>query len=181
MQNKFLESIKREFINQIEEIITVTKKEAEKQKLSSIDTLALINNNINDWISSVSIMIHVDDELLTQVAILKKPFVSAAKKEVALEIAKIIENESSDVTSKINDYLNSVKKKGLDLDGSKTEVTSKNQAEIESQAMDSEKQMVLKRNSEEERRRRELEKTKTYLSHFWDEEQRRQRYFMLIG
>ena len=61
-------------------------------------------------------MIHIDDALLTKVASLKKPFVSAAKKEVAIEVSKIIENEQSDVTSKINDFVNGLKKKGIDLD-----------------------------------------------------------------
>lgn len=117
MPDKFLESIKAGFISQIEEIINETKQVAKKDNLNAIDTLVLVNNNISSWIYSINGAIHIDDELLTKVAYLKRPFVIAAKKEVAFEVSKIIENESSDVTSKINDFMNGLKKKGIDLDG----------------------------------------------------------------
>ena len=129
MQNKFLESIKAGyvrririgFVRQMEEIINDAKLKSEEDNLSAIDTLVLVNNNISSLISSRKGMIHIDDELLTKVAILKKPFVSAAKKEIAMEVSKIIENEQSDVTSKINDFMNGLKKKGIDLDGDSKE------------------------------------------------------------
>lgn len=121
MQDKFLESIKTGFISQIEEIINEAKLKAKEDNLSAIDTLILINNNISSWISSINGMIHIDDELLANVARLKMPFVSAAKKEVAMEVSKIIENEQSNVTSKINDFINNLKKKGIDLDGDSKE------------------------------------------------------------
>lgn len=117
MQDKFLESVRAGFISQIEEIISETKLSSEENKLNAIDTLVLVNNNIGSWISSINGMFHIDEELLTKVAELKRPFVSDAKKEVASEVAKIIENESTDVTSKINDFMNGLKKKGIDLDG----------------------------------------------------------------
>jgi len=125
MPDKFLESIKAGFISQIEEIINETKQVAEKDNLNAIDTLVLVNNNISSWISSINGTIHIDDELLTKVANLKRPFVSAAKKEVVIEVSKIIENESSDVTSKINDFMNGLKKKGIDLDGDCKQETKK--------------------------------------------------------
>ena len=117
MYDKFIESIKLEFMSQIEEIISNTKSSSEKDELNAIDTLVLINENINSWISSINQTFRIDDELLTKIAELKKPFVSAAKKEVAREVAKIIENESTDITSKINNFMQTIKKKGIDLDG----------------------------------------------------------------
>ena len=117
MQDKFLESVRAGFISQIEEIISETKLSSEEKELNAIDTLVLVNDNISSWISSINGMFHIDEELLTKVAELKRPFVSAAKKEVASEVAKIIENESTDVTSKINDFMSRLKKKGIDLDG----------------------------------------------------------------
>jgi len=117
MQDKFLESIRSGFISQIEEIISETKLSSEEKALNAIDTLVLVNDNISSWISSINGIFHIDEELLTKVAELKRPFVSAAKKEVASEVAKIIENESTDVTLKINDFMNGLKKKGIDLDG----------------------------------------------------------------
>lgn len=117
MQDKFLEIVRSGFISRIEEIISETKLVSEKNNLNAIDTLILVNRNIGSWISSINGMFHTDEELLTKVAELKRPFVSAAKKEVAREVANIIENESTDVTKKINDYMNGLKKKGIDLDG----------------------------------------------------------------
>lgn len=140
MQDKFLESIKAGFISQIEEIISDAKLKAQEDNLSAIDTLVLVNNNISSWISSINGMIHIDDELLGMVAVLKKPFVSAAKKEVAMEVSKIIENEQSDVTLKINDFINNLKKKGIDLDGDskedKKETTTRNDTDVNSRTMD---------------------------------------------
>lgn len=124
MQDKFLAGIRSGFISQIEEIISETKLTSEEKNLNAIDTLALVNDNINSWISSINGVLNIDEELLTKVAELKSPFVSAAKKEIALEVAKIIENESTNITSKINDYMNTLKKKGIDLDGN-TKVDSK--------------------------------------------------------
>ena len=167
MQDKFLESIKAGFVSQIEEIINEAKLKSEEDNLSAIDTLVLVNNNISSWISSINGMIHIDDELLTKVASLKKPFVSAAKKEVAMEVSKIIENEKSDVTSKINDFMNGLKKKGIDLDGDskedKIDKTPKIDTEMPSKTIDTSsydsepsfglgRQRVLKREFERPRR-----------------------------
>ena len=49
MQDKFLESIKAGFVNQIEEIINEAKLKSEEDNLSAIDTLGLINNNISSF------------------------------------------------------------------------------------------------------------------------------------
>lgn len=117
MQDKFLESVRSGFISQIEEIISETKLSSGEKELNAIDTLVLVNDNISSWISSINGMFHVDEELLTKVAELKRPFVNAARKEIASEVSKIIENESTDVTLKINDFMNELKKKGIDLDG----------------------------------------------------------------
>lgn len=168
MPDKFLESIKAGFISQIEEIINRAKRLAEKDNLNAIDTLVLVNNSINSWISSINGVIHIDDELLTKVAYLKRPFVIAAKKEVAFEVSKIIENESSDVTLKINDFMNDLKKKGIDLDGNgkqeskndvkkEEEIFKKTPRRIEptisqSERIFGEKQRTLKRESEPSRR-----------------------------
>lgn len=167
MQDKFLESIRAGFISQIEEIISETKLFSEEKELNAIDTLVLVNNNISSWISSINGMFHIDEELLTKVAELKRPFVSAAKKEVASEVAKIIENESTDVTSKINDFMNGLKKKGIDLDGDnkkeekRTTTTLGSQTHsrpIETSTRDSEslfglsRQRVLKKEVERPRR-----------------------------
>lgn len=133
MQDKFLESVRAGFISQIEEIISETKISSEEKKLNAIDTLVLVNNNISSWISSINGMFHIDEELLTKVAELKRPFVSAAKKEVASEVAKIIENESTDVTSKINDFMNGLKKKGIDLDGDDKKEEKRSTTILESQ------------------------------------------------
>lgn len=166
MSDKFLESVKAGFLSQIEEIINRAKRLAEKDNLNAIDTLVLVNNNINSWISSINGIIHIDDELLTKVAYLKRPFVTAAKKEVAFEVSKIIENESSDVTSKINDFMNELKKKGIDLDGKKEskkdvkkeeEILKKTPRRIEPTISQSERifggrQRALKRESEPSRR-----------------------------
>lgn len=133
MQDKFLESIRTGFINQIEEIISETKLSSEEKGLNAIDTLVLVNNNINSWISSINGMFNVDEELLTKVAELKRPFVSAAKKEVASEVAKIIENELTDVTSKINDFMSRLKKKGIDLDGDNKKEEKRTTTTFESQ------------------------------------------------
>lgn len=163
MQDKFLESVRSGFISQIEEIISETST----FNLSAIDTLILVNDNISSWISSINGIFHVDEELLDKVAELKRPFVSAAKKEIASEVAKIIENESTDVTSKINDFMNGLKKKGIDLDGDnkkegkRTATTLESQTysrPIETSTRDSEssfelsKQRVLKKEVERPRR-----------------------------
>jgi len=125
MLDKFLKGIKSEIISQIEEVINETAEIAKTKNLNAIDTLNLINENINSCITSINNSINIDDELLTKIALLKKPFVSAAKKEAVLEVSKIIENESSDVTSKINNYMNKLKQKGINLDESKNDVSEK--------------------------------------------------------
>lgn len=133
MQDKFLESVRLGFISQIEEIINEAKISSEEKELNAIDTLVLVNNNISSWISSINGMFHIDEELLTKVAELKRPFVSAAKKEVAAEVSKIIETESTDVTSKINNFMSELKKKGLDLDGDNEKESKKTTTTLESQ------------------------------------------------
>lgn len=159
MQDKFLESIKAGFVSQIEEIINEAKSKSKEDNLSATDTLVLVNNKISSWISSINEKIHIDDELiddelLTEIANLKKPFVSAAKKEVAMEVSKIIENAPSNVTSKINDFMNGLKEKGIDLDGDskedKKDTTPKTNTEIPSRTIDtssygSERSFVLDR------------------------------------
>lgn len=49
-------------------------------------------------------------------AVIVKPFVLEAKKEIAAEVSKIIENETTNATLKINEYMNKLKEKGIDLD-----------------------------------------------------------------
>ena len=167
MQDKFLESIRLGFIRQIEQIINETKIASEEKELNAIDTLILVNNNINSWISSINGIFHIDEELLTKVAELKRPFVSAAKKEVAAQVSKIIETESTDVTLKINNFMNELKKKGLDLDGDNEKESKKSTTTIESQihsrpvdtasrdlesSFDFDRQRVFKREIESPRR-----------------------------
>lgn len=164
MQDKFLESVRLGFINQIEEIINESKISSEEKGLNAIDTLLLVNHNISSWISSINGMVHIDEELLTKVAELKRPFVGAAKKEVAAEVSKIIETESTDVTSKINHFMNELKKKGLDLDGDDKEkstnpVESQNHSRSVDKAshdlkssFDYGRQRVLERENESSRR-----------------------------
>lgn len=160
MKDKFLESIRTGFINQIEEIISETKLSSEENELNAVDTLVLVNNNISSWISSINGIINVDEELLTKVAELKRPFVSAAKKEVALEVSKIIENESTDITSKISNFMNELKKKGLDLDGDNkksdnrttTPAIQSTKTSVYDSVFGASKQQVLKREIEKPRR-----------------------------
>lgn len=116
MQDKFLESIRTGFISKIEEIIQHDSTSAKEEGLNAIDTLILINEDIRSWISSVSEVIYVDEELLREIAAAKRPFVKAAKKEVAEKVSQIIENESSDVTEKISKFMNGLKEMGVDLD-----------------------------------------------------------------
>ena len=82
MKDKFIENIKAGFINKIEEIIKDSTLQAERKNLNAIDTLELVNKNINTWISTINGIINIDDELLYEIAIRKKPLVQAAKKEV---------------------------------------------------------------------------------------------------
>ena len=77
----------------------------------------LCNKNINNWISTINGIINIDDELLYEIAIRKKPLVQAAKKEVAMEVSRIIENEQYDVALMITKYINALKKRGISLEG----------------------------------------------------------------
>lgn len=38
------------------------------------------------------------------------------RKKIAVEVTKIIENETTNATLKINEYMNKLKEKGIDLD-----------------------------------------------------------------
>ena len=84
-----------------------------------------------------------------------------------MEVSKIIENEQSDVNSKINDFMNIKKKKGIDLDGDskeeKKETTPKIDTEMPSKTIDTSsydsepsfglgRQRVLEREFERSRR-----------------------------
>ncbi len=123
MQDKFLESIKRGFISQIEEIISESSTKAKTDNLNAIDTLILINTSIEEWIKSVNVSFNVDDELLNEVAKLKIPYVTAAKKEAAQNISKIITESSGNVTEEISNYINGLKGKGIDLDNQKLNIS----------------------------------------------------------
>lgn len=165
MTDKFIESIRVGFINQITEIINETKERAKRHDLDAIDTLILINNDIGSWISSINSTINVDDELLSKVADLKRPFVTEAKQEVAKNVSKIIEHETFDitvVTSKIDEYMKTLKQKGINLD----EINKKEQKKvhldnhqsvckslnIESDKIDDEKSHILKKEPQSYRR-----------------------------
>lgn len=151
MKDKFIENIKAGFINKIEEIIKDSKLQAERKNLNAIDTLELVNNNINTWISTINGIINIDDELLYEIAIRKKPLVQAAKKEVAMEVSRIIENEQYDVALMITEYINVLKKRGISLEGVIEKKTTEPEPDINTNTSDEEplyeydRQLVLRK------------------------------------
>lgn len=151
MRDKFIENIKAGFINKIEEIIKDSKLQAERKNLNAIDTLELVNKNINTWISTINGIINIDDELLYEIAIRKKPLVQAAKKEVAMEVSRIIENEQYDVALMITEYINILKKRGISLEGVIEKKTTEPEPDINTNTSDEEplyeydRQLVLRK------------------------------------
>ena len=151
MRDKFIENIKAGFINKIEEIIKDSKLQAERKNLNAIDTLELVNKNINTWISTINGIINIDDELLYEIAIRKKPLVQAAKKEVAMEVSRIIENEQYDVALMITKYINALKKRGISLEGVIEKKTTEPEPDINTNTSDEEplyeydRQLVLRK------------------------------------
>ena len=151
MRDKFIENIKAGFINKIEEIIKDSKLQAERKNLNAIDTLELVNKNINTWISTINGIINIDDELLYEIAIRKKPLVQAAKKEVAMEVSRIIENEQYDVALMITNYINVLKKRGISLEGVIEKKTTEPEPDINTNTSDEEplyeydRQLVLRK------------------------------------
>ena len=151
MRDKFIESIKEGFIKQVEEIIKESTLQAERKNLNAIDTLELVNKNINNWISTINGIINIDDELLYEIAIRKKPLVQAAKKEVAMEVSRIIENEQYDVALMITNYINVLKKRGISLEGVIEKKTTEPEPDINTNTSDEEplyeydRQLVLRK------------------------------------
>ena len=138
MRDKFIESIKEGFINQVEVIIKESTLQAERKNLNAIDTLELVNNNIKAWISTINGIINIDDELLYEIAIRKKTLVQAAKKEVANEVSRIIENEQYDVALMINEYINALKRRGISLEGVVEKKTTEPEPDINTNTSDEE-------------------------------------------
>ena len=151
MRDKFIENIKAGFTNKIEEIIKDSTLQAERKNLNAIDTLELVNKNINTWISTINGIINIDDELLYEIAIRKKPLVQAAKKEVAMEVSRIIENEQYDVALMITEYINILKKRGISLEGVIEKKTTEPEPDINTNTSDEEplyeydRQLVLRK------------------------------------
>ena len=151
MRDKFIENIKAGFTNKIEEIIKDYTLQAERKNLNAIDTLELVNKNINTWISTINGIINIDDELLYEIAIRKKTLVQAAKKEVAMEVSRIIENEQYDVALMITEYINILKKRGISLEGVIEKKTTEPEPDINTNTSDEEplyeydRQLVLRK------------------------------------
>ena len=158
MRDKFIESIKEGFIKQVEEIIKESTLQAERKNLNAIDTLELVNKNINNWISTINGIINIDDELLYEIAIRKKPLVQAAKKEVAMEVSRIIENEQDDVALMITKYINDLKKRGISLEGVVEKKATKPEPDINTNISDEEplyeydRQLVLRKKPKKKKR-----------------------------
>ena len=158
MRDKFIENIKAGFINKIEEIIKDSKLQAERKNLNAIDTLELVNKNINTWISTINGIINIDDELLYEIAIRKKPLVQAAKKEVAMEVSRIIENEQYDVTLRISEYINNLNRRGISLEGVIEKKTTEPEPDINTNTSDEEesynytRQLILRKKPKKEKK-----------------------------
>ena len=158
MRDKFIESIKEGVINKIEEIIKDSTLQAKRKNLNAIDTLELVNKNINTWISTINGIINIDDELLYEIAIRKKPLVQAAKKEVAMEVSRIIENEQYDVALMITKYINALKKRGISLEGVIEKKTTESEPDINTNTSDEEesynytRQLILRKKPKKEKK-----------------------------
>ena len=116
MYEKLLDIIRTDFISMIERIINSIRLYSKENRLNAIDTLALLNTKLNYWNVQIYETFHADKIILDEMARLKKPFVLEAKKEIAVEVSKIIENETTNARLKINEYMNKLKEKGIDLD-----------------------------------------------------------------
>lgn len=114
MENKYLSGIKRVLLEQIKDIITTSQKESED--ISAIDLLLKVNERIAEWRESLEGVINIDSELESAIDEVKAPLINDAKNEVALHIAEIVRTETSNVTIKINEYMNSLKDLGLYFD-----------------------------------------------------------------
>lgn len=114
MQDKYLESVKKQFISQIEEIIDESFKKSQTENLSVIEILKLINTNIENLIKSVDVSFNIDDEFLKEVS------------KFTILCAKLSQTEDfkNGLMSKINNTLNESFKSKNDIVKSKTVHTS---------------------------------------------------------
>ena len=115
MREAFMKYIEQKLIDQVKQVVTEAEECAKSNDWDAIGTLECINDGIDEWLESVNDIINVD-KWLDKINEIKKPYIIAAKKEVATNISNIIETEKVDVTSKINDYVEELNKMNINLD-----------------------------------------------------------------
>ncbi|MGM9878189.1 MAG: hypothetical protein ACI33S_06040 [Bacilli bacterium] len=116
MYEKLLDIIRTDFISMIERIINSNRLYSEENRLSAIDTLALLNTKLSYYNMQIYETFHADKIILDEIVRLKKPFILEAQKEIAIEVSKIIESETTNATLKISEYMSRLKEKGIDLE-----------------------------------------------------------------
>lgn len=141
--DEYIKAVNNEFYlkKRLELIIDQINKKKEENKLSAVDTLALVDKEINLLLTNIN---KVDTyRMIDYVVSVKKQFVTEAKEEMAQNIANMIKKEPYDIPVKINNYFNELKEKGIDLDGSELlKIKKEGKIELEKKRLEEEKKYV---------------------------------------
>ena len=112
---QFIRAMNAAALNDITTIISEKTIEAEKRNLDAINTLALVNNSVKKWLTTVSSIYKVDEKIIQEIAELKKPLVVKAKETISANINDIIRNNNVNVADKIEEYMDNLAELGIDL------------------------------------------------------------------
>ena len=143
LYGEYLRIVRMEYFvkDKLKLAIDKIKEEKETNNLSAVDTLTLVDKEKRVLLANLR---KADaGRMIDYIASVKKPFVIAAKEEIAQDIASIKKEAPYDITVKVNSYFNELKEKGIDLDGTEMlKIKKEGEQELEKERLEKESKYV---------------------------------------